>query len=58
VRIYSLTVLISLPGGDSSFVNIVMSEEDPLNINLETGHFYFGKNGTFLNWLDIVADFC
>lgn len=25
------------------------------NHNLKTGHFYFGKNRTFLFWLDSVA---
>jgi len=24
---------------------------------MKTGHFYFGKNQTFLNWLDILSVF-
>jgi len=25
--------------------------------DLKTGHFYFGKNRTFLNWLDNISNF-
>jgi len=34
-----------------------LGKEGVLLQDLKTGHFYFGKNGTFLNWLDNISNF-